>query len=205
MKRSGFTLIELSIVLIIIGLIVGGVMKGKDLIASAQQKKIYNTWVKQWQVVVNEYQDRTGALLGDGTANGGNIATTNGQCDNVRLDNTVTAQNQLKAVGLDVPVGNIAATNGGSYKIPGKYNTSTATAYLFWLYSQTDKVYKNKLYIVSMPTDVAIAFDRMTDGDINPSKGTFRRYPDNAVGSDGTANTWPDASVTTIVNVSLEL
>ena len=33
---SGFTLIELSIVLVIIGLIVGGILTGKDLIDSAQ-------------------------------------------------------------------------------------------------------------------------------------------------------------------------
>lgn len=36
--ESGFTLIELSIVLVIIGLIVGGVLSGQDLIAAAQQR-----------------------------------------------------------------------------------------------------------------------------------------------------------------------
>jgi len=198
MKRSGFTLIELSIVLIIIGLIIGAVMKGKDLINSADQKKIYNTWVKQWQVTMNEYQDRTGAVLGDGTVNGGTIDPENGQCDNVKLDTTTTVQNKLKAIGLDIPVSNIATSNGGAYKIKGKYTTSTVTAYLYWLYSHTDLTYKNRLYIVGMPTDVAIAFDAMTDGTMDPAAGSFRRYPDNS------ATTWPDASVTKTVNVSLE-
>jgi len=209
MKRSGFTLIELSIVLIIIGLIIGAVMKGKDLINSAEQKKIYNTWLKEWQVTANTYQDRTGGLLGDGTANGGNKANPNGQFDNIRLDNTATVQDQLKAIGLDIPVSNITTATttgrGGSYKIKGKYTTQTAIAYLYWLYSQTDGTYKNRLYIVNMPTDVAIAFDTMTDGTMDPSAGAFRRYPDNAAGTDGTSKTWPDASTTTRVNVSLEL
>ena len=34
-KDSGFTILELSIVLVIIGLIVGGIMVGRDLIRSA--------------------------------------------------------------------------------------------------------------------------------------------------------------------------
>ena len=205
MKRSGFTLIELSIVLIIIGLIIGGVMKGKDLINSAEQKKIYNTWIKQWQITANSYQDRTGGLLGDGTANGGTNATEDGWCDNVRLDNTVTVQDKLKAIGLDEPISNVAGTRGGAYSIKGKYTTSRARIYLYQLYSQTDATYKNRLYIIGMPTDVAIAFDKMSDGNIDPSAGTFRRYNDNEAGLDGTSQTWPDASTTNTVNVSLEL
>jgi prepilin-type N-terminal cleavage/methylation domain-containing protein len=205
MKRNGFTLIELSIVLIIIGLIIGGVMKGKDLINSADQKKIYNTWVKEWQVTANTYQDRTGGILADGTVNGGTKDDEDGQCDNVKLSDTTTVQDRLKEVGLDIPVSNMATTNGGAYKIKGKYTTSTATAYLYWLYSKTDGTYKNRLYITGMPTDVAIAFDAMTDGSLDPSSGAFRRYSDDSEGTDGTSKTWPDASDTKTVNVSLEL
>ena len=38
-NQAGFTLIELSIVLVIIGLIVGGVLVGQDLIAAAQTRR----------------------------------------------------------------------------------------------------------------------------------------------------------------------
>ena len=37
--RAGFTLIEISIVLVIIGLIVGGVLVGQTLIGSAQLRR----------------------------------------------------------------------------------------------------------------------------------------------------------------------
>ena len=37
-KHSGFTLVELAIVLVIIGLIVGGVLAGQDLIKAAEQR-----------------------------------------------------------------------------------------------------------------------------------------------------------------------
>ena len=42
MKRnqSGFTLIEIAIVLVIIGLLLGGVLKGQELINSAKVKNL---------------------------------------------------------------------------------------------------------------------------------------------------------------------
>ena len=44
-NQQGFTLIEMAIVLIIIGIIIGAVIKGKDLIRSAEQKKIYTKYL----------------------------------------------------------------------------------------------------------------------------------------------------------------
>ena len=61
---EGFTLIELSIVLIIIGLLLAAVVKGKDLIRSAELKKFYNGFIKQWELIYNNYYDRTGKVLG---------------------------------------------------------------------------------------------------------------------------------------------
>ncbi|MFM6979393.1 MAG: prepilin-type N-terminal cleavage/methylation domain-containing protein [Methylophilaceae bacterium] len=40
--QSGFTLIELAIVLVIIGLLLGGVLKGQELISSAKVKNLAN-------------------------------------------------------------------------------------------------------------------------------------------------------------------
>ena len=192
MKRKGFTLVELSIVLVIIGLLLGGVMKGKDLISSAEQKKIYNTWLKQWAVTVNEYQDRTGAVLADGTVNGGTAATENGIMDNVNLGNTTGVQTRLNEVGLDAPTG---LNNGGSYALKGKYIAQTVSIRL-QNSNQTEN--KNAIYIQNMPTDIAMAFDKMTDGKLDPQDGDFRWY--NNAGT-----TWPDAEATTRVNVYLKL
>jgi len=63
-KAQGFTLIELSIVLLIIGLLLAAVVKGRDLIRSAQIKKFYNSFIKQWEIIYNNYYDRTGVVLG---------------------------------------------------------------------------------------------------------------------------------------------
>ncbi len=62
--RAGFTLIEMSIVLVLIGLVIGGVLKGQQLIDSARLK----TTVSQWEAIragFTAFQDRYNALPGD--------------------------------------------------------------------------------------------------------------------------------------------
>ena len=95
-SRAAFTLIELSIVLVIIGLIVGGVLVGRDLIAAA---KIRSTLaqLEQFKVQTNTFKLKFNCLPGDcanATAfitgcndNGTNICNGNG---NGRVDGMVS-------------------------------------------------------------------------------------------------------------------
>jgi len=66
MKRnqSGFTLIEIAIVLVIIGLLLGGVLKGQELINSAKVKNLATDF-KNIPVFIYGYQDKYKALPGD--------------------------------------------------------------------------------------------------------------------------------------------
>ncbi len=66
-KQSGFTLIELAIVLVIIGLLLGGVLKGQELINSAKVKNMANDF-KNIQIQIYSYQDKFRALPGDDKA-----------------------------------------------------------------------------------------------------------------------------------------
>ena len=68
MKRnqSGFTLIEIAIVLVIIGLLLGGVLKGQELINSAKVKNLATDF-KNIPVFIYGYQDKFKALPGDQT------------------------------------------------------------------------------------------------------------------------------------------
>lgn len=77
MKRtqSGFTLIELAIVLVIIGLLLGGVLKGQELINSAKVKNMASDF-RNIQVQVYSYQDKFRALPGDDKAASQNVASS---------------------------------------------------------------------------------------------------------------------------------
>lgn len=67
-RQSGFTLVEIAIVLVIIGLLLGGVLKGQELINSAKIKNLVAD-MNGISTAVYAYQDRFKALPGDdGTA-----------------------------------------------------------------------------------------------------------------------------------------
>ena len=63
-KQHGFTLIELSIVLVIIGLIVGAVLMGKELIRAAELRSIISDKEK-FVTAVYAFQTKYNALPGD--------------------------------------------------------------------------------------------------------------------------------------------
>ena len=62
--RSGFTLIELSIVLVIIGLLVGGVLVGKDLIEAASLRK-QGSQIQEIVASVNTFRLKYNCVPGD--------------------------------------------------------------------------------------------------------------------------------------------
>lgn len=73
--QTGFTLIELAIVLVIIGLLLGGVLKGQELINSAKVKNLASDF-KNIQVYIYGYQDKYKALPGDDRAVVAHVGST---------------------------------------------------------------------------------------------------------------------------------
>ena len=63
-KQAGFTLVEIAIVLVIIGLLLGGILKGQEMITQAKIKNIVNDF-NGITAAMNSYQDRYRALPGD--------------------------------------------------------------------------------------------------------------------------------------------
>jgi prepilin-type N-terminal cleavage/methylation domain-containing protein len=63
-KQQGFTLIEIAIVLLIIGLLLGGVMKGQSLINSARVRSIAND-LSGIEAAWVSFRDRYRAVPGD--------------------------------------------------------------------------------------------------------------------------------------------
>lgn len=63
-RHSGFTLVEIAIVLVIIGLLLGGVLKGQALVDSAKVKALQGEF-QSVQTMYNAYVDKFKAVPGD--------------------------------------------------------------------------------------------------------------------------------------------
>jgi prepilin-type N-terminal cleavage/methylation domain-containing protein len=104
-QQSGFTLVEIAIVLVIIGLLLGGILKGQELINSAKVKNLANDF-RVIPTYIYAFQDKFKALPGD------------------------DAQADTHVTGATLAT---AATRGNGV-INGQWNTTTNTdeSFLFW-------------------------------------------------------------------------
>ena len=62
--QRGFTLVEIAIVLVIIGLLLGGILKGQEMITQAKINNVINDF-NGLSAAVNSYRDRYRMLPGD--------------------------------------------------------------------------------------------------------------------------------------------
>jgi prepilin-type N-terminal cleavage/methylation domain-containing protein len=63
-KESGFTLVELSLVILIIGLLISSIFAGQSLIRNAQLKAVMSE-IRSIETAINSFRDRHGSLPGD--------------------------------------------------------------------------------------------------------------------------------------------
>ena len=120
-RQQGFTLVEIAIVLVIIGLLLGGVLKGQELINSAKVKNVIGEF-RNVSTHVYAYQDRYRAMPGDdpGVANrlaDAVKASTGGTAGNGRIEgnwNSTTPTDESVLFWQHVRLANLASGDGRS-------------------------------------------------------------------------------------------
>lgn len=179
-NQKGFTLIEMAIVLIIIGIIIGAVVKGKDIIKSGEQKKFYTKFINAWQISYLTFYDRTGRILGDAYDTGGPATGQDGQADTAAGTNGGTPTDAgrtalfaggtgymgLNQVGLNAPTTN--TTNNWQYRS----TDSTGSSHLIDIAFEWSGTY-NYMMINNIPAELAISLDAMIDGVADGNAGDF--------------------------------
>ena len=94
--KSGFSLVELSIVLVILGLLTGGILAGQSLIRASELRAVISEFQK-YQSAVNTFKDKYFALPGDMTNAtsfwgllGGNATADDPTCNAIAATDTKT-------------------------------------------------------------------------------------------------------------------
>ena len=124
-KQQGFTLVELSIVLVIIGLLIGGILAAQSMIGTTKVQA-FTRQIGQFDAAVMNFKDKFGGLPGDTSTMGCTVATNNACGDNL-ITSGVTA------TGLfDSEVGNFwpnLQTSGFTSEGGGTYTATVTTSF----------------------------------------------------------------------------
>ena len=156
--RKGFTLVELSIVLVIVGLLIGGVLKGKGMIESSKIKRVKSD-ADGIVAAVNTYQDRYGAFPGDDpierTFGGVTIPAGNGS----GLIDTAERANAWRAlIGAGLVAGDASKTVESEVAKRSPYGGG----YLFRYGTYGDKN-GNYILVNNIPSNIIQALDEKYD------------------------------------------
>jgi len=65
MRQQGYTLMEVVMVMAVIGLIMGGLSIGREVLREAEYNRIHNKFLLPWKQSYDLYYQRTGSVLGD--------------------------------------------------------------------------------------------------------------------------------------------
>ncbi|MBI1989386.1 MAG: type II secretion system protein [Betaproteobacteria bacterium] len=178
-NQTGFTLIEIAIVLVIIGLLLGAVLKGQELIQSARVRNLAATQ-NEVTVAFFGFRDRYRAYPGDYSQASTNLAaTTDGNGDGQILLNgamleSIAAWEHLSKAGF--------LTGSYTYNATVSSATNPTNAYGVFLQLIFDNAFADTGAAVArhniklgnqIPVGIIAELDRKID-DGNAQSGSFR-------------------------------
>jgi type II secretory pathway pseudopilin PulG len=229
-KSHGFSLVEAAIVLLIVGLLIGGVLRGQELVASARVRNIVDQ-VRAVQVAYYAFQDRYNALPGDLTAAQAGMINSNTATalitpgdgwvpvdDSQQFFNNIAqagfltcAQCMTKQTSASNPTANFSPTNLYGQPIAFVFPSSvptTNTVGTYYLSNQANEGSKAMVTTGGAIDSKSLAeVDRKID-DGNPTFGQFR-FSDTIPSISGTILTppltncvTPDAAASNVWNVN---
>lgn len=204
-NTQGFTLIEMSIVLIVIGLILGAVSIGKDLQRNAVYQKISQSFIQGWALAYQNHFDRVNLVIADNP-----LAPTLMVNSNTGEICGLPLQSAMDVAGVEMPAGRAEGsedkyvyldTNGNPQQIevcfdniPWSVDGLTAGTYMLRN--------KNVMVIKGITPDLARLLDNSVDGIADARFGKFResQYANNTA---STQQVWSKTNTQNFTNANI--
>ena len=200
-QQSGFTLVELSIVLAVIGLILGALSIGKDMQRNAEYTKIKQKFVDQWVEAYNSHFVKTGVVVGDSQVaprymvngasytsgstviSGGNMAgatSPDAICEGAAAPSMVrtaalTLFREMERHGVRMPPGRAEGKEDRYVYLDSNGNPQEIQVCFQWNPPGTASNSGNVMVISGLTPDLARALDQMIDGKPDAQEGMFRQ------------------------------
>ncbi len=201
----GFTIVEMSVVLVVIALIIGAVSIGRDVYRSAEAERIGSEFVQGWMIAYDRYAQQSGLVPNDDPANpSGRI---NGRSDrNGRELCDSTGDPALRRAmlerGVSLPQGRAEGMESfyvyrDSQGNPQQLQVCFDTV-LDWAEPEAGSGYRgrvrNVMVLKGLTPELANQLDARIDGRIDARFGRMREQGRHnqtaAVGSPPPANPW---------------
>jgi prepilin-type N-terminal cleavage/methylation domain-containing protein len=185
-QNQGFTLVEIAIVLVIIGLILGGILNAQSVIRNAQTKDSIKA-LTDMAAAARQFNDRYGmwpgdysnaiASLGALTCAGGN-GNGNGQV-NTNAESICASEMLIRAGMIKGTAGSPVLLRGSTFSVTGATAARTGVAA-----ADIPTNWVNVVRVQVIDCDIAVQMDRALD-DGNTNTGNFRTTA-NVCGNTGT-------------------
>lgn len=202
-RQQGFTLVEVSLVLVVIGLILGAVSIGKDVQRNAEYTKIKQKFIDQWASAYNSHYLRAGVVIGDSQTqprlmvNGKNYAVVgdlvSGQdmssaaapaaiCEGSEapgtdMENTaLILHSEMDRHGVRMPPGRAEGFEDRYAYLDTNGNPQELQVCFQWNNPGNPASSGNVMVISGLTPDLARALDQMIDGKADAREGLFRQH-----------------------------
>jgi prepilin-type N-terminal cleavage/methylation domain-containing protein len=203
--QTGFTLVEMAVVLVIIGVILGAVMIGRDVQRNAEYTRIKQKFVDQWVVAYNTYSQRLGAPIGDSQSaprlmvNGANFAGNAGMLSGGDMGNATEPaaicrqargpgmarahqtganfdlRDLMLKAGVTMPPGRGQGLEDRYVYLDTNGNPQEIQICFQWNRPGTPSGSGNVMVITGLTPDLARALDQAIDGKPDAQNGAFRQ------------------------------
>lgn len=183
-RAHGFTLVELSVVLVIIAVVIGAVTSGGDLLRQASGQRIFSEFVAGWRNAFGTYTTQAKVVPGDNPIAPTNVIHGLGgstELCNDAVDKTLT--NLMLSQSIEPPAGRGTGqedrvvyldSNGSPHELRVCFTTVP------WAVSGTVsgvfvKASRHVMHLTGLTTELAMQLDALIDGRLDARFGHFRQ------------------------------